>query len=668
MKNSRLKIEFRQKQLYRDLDTGDPIIVNCVSGVPVYEDGTVDVPDWVDMTEFVEGTNDLNLSWTAAGDDPGQADTGGNDVGSNYQKGLSSTLVCMGAAFDFIYNWLMSSECQILNAVEVRITDLDCADEDGNPKVYRVFEIKVDNIHYKEKEPCRVEVPLREMDDVIHAFQKTPIEDNWQNWFNETGTSTKDHPTFAIVIEKKPKLILAAFAALIYIAGILSCGVLVALNEGKKWIRRMLGILYFSPSPLIRTYIENICSKYGYTFDTIFDDVPENPYRDLCHFFPASKTYKNFDGLTSPSTKYIWENRTDLAFSKFLNQLKKLFNAEWYVTPNSKLVFKHKSFFDNQAPLYDFTVLGNDKIYDLEYSFNGKKKAAYGDYQYQIDPQDTSSNEVKWRYNDIVDYDGPANNPMLEGHITKSFDFAMTAFHNDGSSEDYLEEGVKLGRTIAELAILIGLGVIVFAANPLTAVVMLGAFTFGYTQVNGFVNDFFNSPTLNGMVRTSASEINIQRLLLWDRETPLDQAKVVGPENPDPNPYYNIGTYPLFTTDYYEEHPAHDADPGYFGTIVTKVYNYPMYIDAKFTGNLFDRFHEYDNPLKNPLLNQSWSGNVDLCCEWLDRLGVWEGDFIKIGYVLTLAKRGSRYIKGRIEGIKPNYKTGRIELNGTVLK
>lgn len=655
---SRLKIEFRQKQLFRDLDPGDPIIVDCTGDIPAYIDGTVPVPDWVNMTDYTEGLHELELQWNATGTDETQSDTGGNDIGSNYQKGVTLDLRFISVAFQFIFDWLMTNNCQILNSVEARITDLEC------DKVFRIFEIKVDNLKYApEDEPCIVSCPIREADDTIHAFQKTIIEDDWQKWFNSDGLGTKDHPTFSMIVEKKPKFYLAIFAALIYVVGILSVGVLVTLSDGKKWIRKTLGFTYFCPSPLIRTYIQNICAKFGFTFNTIFDDVPANDYRDACFFFPGSKTYKNFTGFSSTSTKFIWDNRTDLAFAKFLNQLKKVYNAEWYVTPNKQLVFQPRSHFDNQTPLYDFTVLGNDKIYHLNYDFNGKKKAAYGDYQYQVDPQDTCSNELKWRYNDIVDYDGPANNPMLEGHVSKNFDFAMTAFHNDGSSEDFLEEGVKLGRTIAEVGILAGLVALFVIADPLTAAAAAALLTLGYISTNNYVNNFFNDSDLNGMVRTSSSEINVPRLLLYDRTTPIGSAKVQWVEDPAVNAYYNVGP-----VDYYTEHPAHDAPAGFFGTTVTRVYNYPQYIDANYTGNLFDRFHEYDNPLKNPLLNQTWTGEVDLCCEWMDRLGCWEGDFIRIGSVLTLENRGGRLIKGRIEEITPSYKTGRIGLKGTVLK
>lgn len=661
---NRLKIAFRQKQLYLDQDITQPIVVQCnMDGSASYIPGTVPKPNFEDMTENIEGLEKLKLSWSATTSDTTESDgTQSNELGSNYQKGLSVDLTFFGASFNYIFDWLMTNPCQILNSIEVRISDEECN------KIYRLFEIKLDNVKYAPDDlPCIVSMPLREADDTIHSFQKTIIEDNWQGWFNQDGTSTKDHPTFQMIVEKKPKFFLAVYVVLVYIAGMLSTGILIALTEGKKWISKCLGFTYFCPSPLIRTYIQNICDKYGYTFDTIFDDLPENPYRDVCFFWPGSTSMKEFHGgvYTAPSTKFIWDNRSVLAFSKFLDQLKEVFNAEWYVTPDKKLVFKHKSFFDNLPPIYDFTAPGAVAKYHLAYTFNGKKKPAYGDYQYLTDPQDTCSNESKWRYNDIVDYDGPANNPMLEGHVEKTFQFAMTSFHNDGTSEDFLQEGIELGRLIAIGAIIVGLGEIFLAANFLTVAIVIGLCTLGYLITNSYINDYFDNPNLNGMVRVSNSEVNIPRLLLWDRETPLDASKVVKLPFPDQNPKYNIDG-----VDYWEEHPTYDNVAGVFepGGSVEVVYNYPMFVDALFTDNLYDRFHDYDNPLSNPTINQDWTLEVDLCCEWLDILGVWENDFAKIGGVVVLEKRGTRTIKGRLTEFDIDYNTGIITLSGNVLK
>lgn len=657
---NRLKIELRQKQLYLEQDPLQPVIVQCnMDGTVEYVTGLVPSPTYQDFTDNVSGLGDINFKWEAVTEDFTEGDAKEtNEFGSNYSKGLSAELGFFGDAFRYIYDWLMQEDCQTLNSIEVRITDRACG------KNYRVFEIKADNIKYRPKtEPCLITIPLREADGAVHVLQKTIIEDNWQGWFNRDGTSTKDHPTFGIVLEKKPGFFLAIIMVLVYIAGMLSAGLLVAFTDGTRWIRRVLGVCYFCPSPLIRDYIENICLKYGFTHDTIFDDLPANEYRDVCLFFPVEGNFKNFDDFTAPSTKFIWGNRTGIPFSRFLDQLKKAFNAEWYITPNNTLIFKQKAFFDSAVPLYDFTLPGAFELYDLEYEFSGTKKPAYGNYQYQIDPQDTCSNELKQRYNAIVDYDGPADNPMLEGNVTKNFEFAGTAFHKDGSTEDFIKTNVEVARLVAVGAIIVGLGTIFLAVNPLTAGIVAALVSLGYVTTNNYVNDFFDEPEIDGMVRLASRQINVPRLLLWDRSTPMSKAKVVYEVDPPANPKYNFSG-----NDYYQEHPAFDAPAGYFGTDVTRIYNYPMYVEEQFTGNMFDRFHEYDNPFNNPVSNQGWNAKVGMCCEMLDLFGVWENDFAKIGSVVVLEDRNGRIIKGRITNIEPSYKDGTISLQGKVIR
>jgi hypothetical protein len=655
----KLKIELRHKQLYKNNDTTQPIIVSCnPDGSASYIAGIVSEPNFIDFTDDVENLEEFDASWQASTITYSEGGNGNssNEFGSNYSKGVTLDMRFTGAAFRFIFDWLMTDECQTLNSIDVRITDLDCAKE------YRLFEIKLENTKYApQTEPCIVSMALREKDDVWHAFSKTTIEDNWQNWFNQDGTATKQHPSFIYIVEKKPKFFLVICVVLAYVAGILSGGILTALTAGKEWVRKLLGICYFCPSPLIRTYIENICSKYGYTFDTIFDDKPGNPYRNVCLFYPVERSVQEFDDYTSNQTTFIWDNRTGLPFSKFLDQLKDVFNSEWYCTPNKQLVFKPRAFFDAQIPIIDLTT-GVFQIANLVYTFSGKKKPAYGSYNYKLDPGDLCTNEIKWRYNAIVDFDGPANNPMLEGNVTKNFDFAMTAFNRDGTVEPLLESAINTGRIIALVAVAVGLTDMLAGTGGLTVAIAVAIAWLGYNATNGFISDFKDVPDLEGAVRLSNNNCNEPRLLLWDDTTPLNQAKVVKVVSPVVNPTYN----PTAVT-YYADHPTHDT-PGLFGGAITNVYNFPMYIDEDFKDNLYDRFHEFDNPLRDLKINQEWEGDVQLCCDGLNAFGVWENDFAKIGATVILENRNGRLIKGRIDHIQPKYKDGLINLKGRVIK
>lgn len=669
---NKFKIEFRYQQVYLNYDVNQPVIVQCnVDGTATYIPGLINPNPWVDMTDHTEGLEKFRLTWEAfTGDQAistGTDQATANQFGSNYSKAVSAELGFYGIAFQFIFDWLMTNKCQILNAVEVRVTDMDCG------KSFRIFEIKTDNIRYMPyEEPCKVTVPLREQDILFDSLGKTILEDDWQKWFNSDGTSTKDHPTFIYVVEKRPHFILAALLVIAYLAGILSGALLTTFDFYKRWIRQILGICYYCPSPLIRTYIENICTKYNYTFNTMFDDKPENPYRDVCLFYPVTKFQKNYDDYTAGNNIFFWDNRTGMAFSMFLDQLKKVFNAEWYITPNKQLVFQPKSYFDGQTPILDFTNPGAIRFFNFAYDFNGQKKAAYGDYEYKIDPIDSASNDLKWRYSEIVDFDGasldtngqPAFNPMLEGNITKMFDFASTGFIFDGDTEDFLQINIDLAAQIAAVGIIAFITAAFISLNPITGVALAAAMTVGYLFTDGFINNFYGSNTdIKNAVRTVSNVVNVPRLLLWDSNTPMDDAKVVTAIDPAQVPYYNVEN-----KDYYNVHLPFDAPAGYFGTTVTEIANYPMFVDAKFAGNLYDRFQEYDNPLKNPQTNQTFEADIDLCCESADLFGFYEDQYAKIGAVVILENRNGKLIKARLTYIEPDYDKGVIHLKGTVLQ
>ena len=95
------------------------------------------------------------------------------------------------------------------------------------------------------------------------------------------------------------------------------------------------------------------------------------------------------------------------------------------------------------------------------------------------------------------------------------------------------------------------------------------------------------------------------------------------------------------------------------------VFNYPMYFDSYFTGNLFDRFHDAeDNPLKSLESHQSFELDAFLCCELMDALGAWEGDFAKIGYPVKLESRNGYDIYGRVEHFEVMYEQETIRITG----
>ncbi len=651
----RLRIYFRKRQLVNE--TGNVVVQCNPDNTAEYVPGTIAQP-WVEMTDFATGLEKLNLSWDNVNSGTSGETTETNPGGSNYDKGISVNLTFNDRAYQFIYDWLLDNPCGILNAVEVMITDELCK------KRYRTFEIKADNLSYAPFDaPCEFDVKLREADPVWHCVHKTFIWDNWQEWFIDG--SAKVHPTFLTAIEPRPRLLASARVGLSIFGRTIPIVSLI-FNENDDAFRRILNVDNFIDAPLVRDFISNVADKCGLSVDTIFHD-PASPYYDLCLYFPLAGEMHTNDSsaVTSPAQWFHFGNRWNITLAELLDKLKPVFNAEWYVTPNSTLVFKPKIDFENQAPIIDFTAPGAPPIWNLRYTFNGTKQPAYGRYQYQIDASDLASQELQPLYNDIVDYDGPTDNLMLEGNIAKNFEFASTGAVRDGrSKEDYLIRTISEGETVA-YALVIVLAVIIAAllAGILSAgagaalAAFLAIWAINIANKASDLRDLFGSATYTGAVRLTTDQTAAPRLILWDGDS-FNRAKMPGtdPDDIAPNTYFNVDS------------EAYDVR-NKFTYAPSAIYNYPMFFDSYFLGNLYPELHDkIDNPLKSLATHQTFDMDTDLCCEMLDLLGVWDNDFARIGFFIKIESRPGYDVLGRLEHFDIDYDNEQISLKGRVFK
>lgn len=665
MLNGRFQILLRRRQnVYSNPDTGLTynVIVQCnpTNGFAEYVPGDVD-NNWYDFTDKVEGIEALTVTWDKINSGSSSASVETPD-GSNYDKGITAELLFFDSAYQFIKSWLLSDECQILNAVEVKIVDLIA---EG---AYRVFEIKDDNIQEAPvDEPCQYRIQLREQDTVWHCIHKTFIFDNWQHWFEDSGV--KHHPCFLTCIEPRPRLVQSAKMAItLFFFSNPEIALITFLTGGniKDDVRKILNADRFVDAPLVRTYIENVAGKCGLAMDTIFDKGQH--WQNLCVYYPQAGFMHESDGdeALSPSLSYTYDNRWLITIAELFDKLKNVFAAEWYVTPNNTITFKYTKDLVNLDPIYDFTAKGAEPIYGLVYTFNGDKKPAYGRYEYQTDGSDLASQEISPLYNDIVDYDGPNFNPMLEGDKTKNFEFAPTGFVRDGRAKDYMTLLINDGKYGA--LILVGVLVVIIAA--LTA----GALTIGAAvalaievgiwvllvieKAQNMMDEFVNNPVYTGSVRLTSEQVLTPRLLLWDGVN-MARAKAVSQTTlPIPNTYYNTSGTPYNQVNRIDQdNPAH------------AVYNYPLYFDSMFKKNMFDSYHdEIDNPLKSKESHKEVKWYVDLCTNMLNLFGVFENQYAVIGKVVLLEKRDNYNIYVRIGNINVDYETNQINLKGVVLR
>lgn len=664
----RIRLFMRRHQFVGVTNPNDPledqvtgnVVVQCDdAGFATYVPGTVDQA-WQEFTDLVQGLDKLSLSWDAVNSGTSGPSTDSNPEGSNYDKGVSLDVIMNDAAFNFVNDWLIEDRCGLLNAVDVLLSDEICQ------KNYRVFEVKADNLTTAPFDrPCELEVKLREADAVWHCVHKTFIWDNWQHWFEDNGA--KEHPCFLTAVEPRPRLISSARMG-ISIFGQTIPVIDAIFSENDNAFRRILNVDNFVDAPLIRDIISNACGKCGLAVDTMFHD-PGNPYYNLTLYFPSSGAWhtNDADDVESPALWFHFANRWDITLAELLDKLKAVFRAEWYVTPNSTLVFRPKTTFLVTAPILDFTT-GDLPVWDLEYTFSGTKKPAYGRYQYTLDPSDLATQEIANLYNDIVDYDGPANNLMLEGNVSNTLEFASTGFVRDGKARgDYMRDLINDGETVAyALVILLGVIAAALLAGVLSAgaAAALTAFLIVWiANIASKASDLrgvFGDDKYTGAVRLTSDQVGTPRLLLWDGAS-LERAKVVrvAPEDVVPAPFYN----PLGAS--YLDRNTFQYNP--VGGLL--LFNYPMYFDSLFAGNLFDGFHdEVDNPLKSMDTHQTFSMGTDLCCDVLDALGAWEGLFAQVGSRVRLQQKANYDVLGRIEKIEITYEDARVKLVGRVQK
>jgi len=356
------------------------------------------------------------------------------------------------------------------------------------------------------------------------------------------------------------------------------------------------------------------------------------------------------------------------------DKLKLVFAAEWYVTPNNTIVFKYTKDLISYLPIYDFTATGAEKIYGLVYTFNGDKKPAYGRYQYQDDGSDLASQEMSTLYSDIIDFDGPAYNPMLEGDVTKNFEFAPTGFIRDGRAKDYMELLINDGKVAA--FILIAAIAVYAVVHTITAPAWFPATAGSIATVAALIvymelwalavkgkadnlkDEFINNPIYTGAVRLTSEQVLTPRLILWDGVS-KQRAKVEREITLlAPNLFYNPEAVA-----YNVRNKIAEDNPD------LAVYNYPLYFDGDFKGNLFDQYHdEIDNPLKSKEGHQTVKWYVDLCEGMLNLFGVFENQYAVIGKVVLLEKRNGYNVFARIGNINVDYEGNRINLKGTVLR
>lgn len=544
----------------------------------------------------------------------GVVDVTDNDDSGETIKGVSDEFELKGAAYELVLSQFIESPEYMTNSIEVKIFEDGCCDNDV---LLFEGEIRANSVSYCHGD-CFCSVKFTEKTTTSQAydcFRSTLIADNWNNFV------AQQHPRIMYCIEHRPEavgyLLIALCAIVNLVLGIFQIVVAIIswiidrINNLIQFLNNMIGILnaipgvsintigYIDldgnpetslldqyqgwlnnfndrligcnrkhPSPLVRSYIQNVCAKCGVAFQSSILNSPGSEYWDMVLF--SAKMAK---GTNSDSVTWIGANEPYETGNTFLNKLAIPFSAEWRIeniNGQETLIFERADYFDQGAIQVDFNSLETQGRVDgkLCLNFTDEEQPAYLRITYSADPLDICGNEAQILYSDIVEWNQPFNAAQV-GEKTVQIPFGMARFRDDGINEDILGTAVGIG---------------------------------------GFGD---NIESHNGALILNAHTAGEYKLLIWDGNVINGRVRR----------YFRSGFGSAFGL----------QDSGYSGS-GDDVYNFPLlplewqcapntgYPANVPNGSLYKRFHAWKNPKLHLNLNRQWSFTFKYDCSTISNL------------------------------------------------
>lgn len=675
-----------QRHQHKD-KAGANIVVNCVGNVATYVPGSV--PSTIhDISHDVKGLESMEL----------YMEEGAN--GKLKEKTGTNNIIIIGESAQMIKDWIFGTPCSILNYWTATIEDDTC----NPPYLYKPFEIKPENIESCDPDLCIIEVPLREIDDKKRMLEAIPVTDDWQGWFNgHNGQPKKDFPTHEFVVHNSPMqhgmnvgwwLFVKTFATVpgtpIGIGGIVS--MIIDIDEA---VNKGLGFGYFHPLVSIRDILTNAMAKIGKTIDTPFN-VGRTLQDDHYCFVRGGEYYRRGDAsCLAPDTKFIWNNRNLQNIKDFLDNICQLYSARWAIVDNVLKIDFLKDVI-SQAPV---ATIPDEDISKHCKTLSAKKRPGMGDYSYSLDGGDQKSNTIGVMYDDVVDYDGVADNALYEGSVDKKVKFAPTSFWGDGFGEDMLTETTYYGKMVAIIlnammwvGLLIAVVPMIIGAN--TPVVIAGfagglgggmvsgttvpagvpgvaiavavaAITalFGtnvagiFVEISNIRDRFAYDSCHEGAIHLfGTGQMNMPRIIRLQNGRPMNDPR------PVKTPSSSIVIAPRYDIPIGSTPPWNLQFNGGYGAKLF-AFNYPLVFDAKYLGNLYDIFHEMvDSALFVAQTNEDAKIEIPLCCEYLTMTGINSDLNNLIGKVITF--KGKKLL---VKKVLIKKKDSLIEISGKII-
>ena len=201
-------------------------------------------------------------------------------------------------------------------------------------------------------------------------------------------------------------------------------------NLQTKLELNMIGCARKHPSPLVRSYILNVCSICNLNFQSSVLNTPGNPYYNSVLFSAPV-----MEGSKDGSTTYIDDNEPIKTLDVFLDELADVFNAGWRIQ-GTILRFERIDQLPPSAPWIDLDTLKAQKrlIGDVCYNWQTEDIPAFAMIGFMQDMSDGVGNEARKRYEHVFEWNNPFN-PAQRGEQRLTFQYGMLRQRNDGGPD-----------------------------------------------------------------------------------------------------------------------------------------------------------------------------------------------------------------------------------------
>ena len=384
------------------------------------------------------------------------------DEDGRIASSFSSELTFYDDGYQYLKTKLLDSQFGFSAEVDVKIYDDYCGEV--------VFDGKIrgDGVDWCEPN-CYITANIIEDDPVYSCIQNKVI------WDNQNGFLSKQLPGVTYCIMVRPLfvhevisymmallqqivafvfLVLLPVVALVYVICELIRGICAVFGCNKpnctgdfsnprEWLDLLSDILaklsqcnHRHPSPYVRDYIKNVCDICGLTFRSSILNDPASQYNYYYNLvMMAAQVERGRDGSNMDNT-LIQENAPTETLATLMDTyLKPLFNADYQIA-NGELVFERKDYFFNSNSIWIDTeqLLNDGLIVDnaVCYSWIDKERYSFGNYKYSMDASDYIGNEVRFRWEDIVEWNGPPTNSAQIGSKDLTVLSSPARFLKDG--------------------------------------------------------------------------------------------------------------------------------------------------------------------------------------------------------------------------------------------